>query len=286
MPYYTIPSLTVGASFGRSTTLILPNNWKPGKAYPLLLYLHSYGSTPTDIKGRFLYDSAQNFDDGCIVLAPTAVNNDAGVVYWKYWATGGTDDFDFLSSIIAETKARFSISSVWVIGYSNGGFMGIQLSLQYPTLIDALVTAASAGGTNDSTAVAVKPIARLHLHGTLDGTVNPAGDAAATTLPGSLAGRGGIGSTGYVDTATTVAQAAARNGNVSSLGAPGAAFDLFTTGTPVGTGAESAQEQYTGTPNVSRILATDVNHGINVSAVTATSMGGTRIFSWLRSVAP
>lgn len=287
MTYYTTPSLVLGASFGRSFNAILPNHWRPDRSYPLCLMLHSYGATGADIHTRVLYGVSPQMDDGCIVLAPTATNTDGGAnLYWKYWATGGTDDFDFLSSVVAEARARFSVSSVWGIGYSNGGFMTIQMSLQYPTLYDAMVTIACAGGTNDSTATAVKAIARWHLHGDADTLVLPGGDVAAATLPGSLAGHGGIGSTGYVDTATTVAQAAARNGNVSALGAPGAAFDLWTTGTPTGTGAESAEESYTGTPNVSRVLATAATHGLTVSSVSATSKGGTRIFSWLRSAAP
>lgn len=287
MTYYTIPSLVVGASFSRSTNLILPNAWRQGTAYPLVLMLHSYGQTGTDIRTRFLYDAAGQMDNGAIVLAPNAANTDGGAnIYWKYWATGGTDDFAFLSSIVAEAQARFSISKVWCIGYSNGGFMAIQLSLAYPELIDAMVTVACAGGVNDSTATASKAIAHWHIHGTLDTTVLPAGDILAATLPGSLAGHGGVGSVGYVDTATTVAQFAARNGNVSALGAPGTAFDLVTTGTPTGTGAESAEERYTGTPVVSRVLATDAAHGLTVSSVSATSKAGTRIFSWLRSAAP
>ena len=286
MTYYTTPSLTVGASFGRSVDLILPNAWNPNRSYPLCLMLHSYGATGNDIHTRTLYGEAPQIDDGCIVLAPTTSNNDAGVGYWKYWATGGVDDFDYLSSIVAEARARFSVSSVWGIGYSNGGFMTIQMSLQYPTLYDAMVTIACAGGTNDSTAVAVKAIAHWHCHGDADTTVLPAGDAAAATLPGSLAGHGGIGSAGYVSTATTVAQFAARNGNVSSLGAPGTAFDLWTAGTPAGTGAESAEESYTGTPTVSRVLAAAANHTLTVSSASATSKGGTRIFSWLRGAAP
>lgn len=249
--------------------------------------LHSYGATGADIHTRMLYGAGPQMDDGCIVLAPTASNTDGGSnVYWKYWATGGTDDFDFLSSVVAEARARFNVSSVWGIGYSNGGFMTIQMSLAYPTMYDAIVTIACAGGVNDSTAPAAKAIARWHLHGDADTMVLPVGDPLSATLPGSLAGHGGLGSVGYVDTAKTVAQAADRNGNVSALGAPGTAFDLWTTGTPAGTGAESAEESYTGSPNVSRVIATAAAHGLTVSSVSSTSKAGTRIFSWLRSAAP
>lgn len=283
MSYWTIPSLTVGASFGRSVDVTLPAGWRPDRSYPLVLLLHSYGATGADIKTRTVFAEAHRMDDGAITLAPNAVNTDGGGnIFWKYWATGGTDDFAFLSAIVAEVQARFSVSHVWCLGYSNGGFMAIQLSLAYPDMIDAMVTIACAGGVNDSTAVASKAIAHWHCHGTLDTLVLPAGDPLAATLPGSLAGHGGVGSTGYVDTATTLAQFAARNGNVSALGAPGTAFDLWTTGTPTGTGAESAEERYTGTPILSRVLATGAAHGLTVSSVSATSKGGSRFFSWLR----
>lgn len=287
MPYFSRPSGSFTVS-GRAFTALVPNNWRDDVSYPLIIALHSYGATPADIRGRFVIDRGNNFDDGQIIVAPSAVLLDGANLYWNFWDTSA-GDFDFLTALIAAVKARFLTSWTGMMAYSNGGFLAIQFSIQHPELVHTLVTMAAAGGTNDPTASTGTPIPRLHIHGTIDGTVLPAGDPLAATLPGILAGHGGANwgsgaSTGYVNTATTVSQANARNGGAGTLGAPGTAFDLVTTGTD----PESAFENYSGTTSqtaVSRVLCTAANHGLSFSATTETTppRGINQIMSWMRT---
>lgn len=282
MAYYTPPSLVVGASFGRSTNLIIPNDWRPTRSYPLYMVLHPYGGLPASILTSFGLDRGHNFDDGRIIFAPTGLLDSFSTRHWKYWVTGAGTDFDFLASCIAETKARFNISYVVAWGYSNGGFMSIQLHLQNPGLFHALVTFAAAGGTNDSTSQAAVPTPHLHVIGTTDATVLPAGDANAATLPGDLAGHGGVGSTGYVSDVNTVAAAASRNGLGGSLGAAGAAFDLSTGGTPSGAGAETTAQAYSGTTSQNAVeLWSEAANGHSGVATLSQFRGSYPVDQWV-----
>lgn len=281
--FFSIPSTTVGSAFGRPTTLITPDSFDPSVPLPLLLLLHAFGETTASIQARLGLTSAPFMDDGCLMLVPDAIF-DSGGLYFNYWDLAA-GDFAYLTGIVAEVKSRFAVSHVWGVGYSNGGMMTQQLDCQFPSLYDAMFTFSCAGGTSDPVTPSGHPKARWHWHGTLDATVLPAGDPTAN-FGGVQTGHGGVGSTGYVDTATTLANHAARNGVTGGvLGAPGTAFDFVTSPT----GAETADEVYTGTgvpPNIVRMLGTGAAHGFTVQSINGTNPGGTLIFRRLRSAAP
>jgi len=277
MPYYTLPSTTVGAAFGRSTTLKVPNAFDPRKTYPLLVLLHNYGSTGAGLQTRLGLAGAPQMDDGVIIFAPNATLTDGGAnTYWNYWNTAA-GDFQFINDTVAEIKANWPVSWVAGLGYSNGGFMTIQLAIQYPSLFHAMFTHAAAAGVNDPVTPAAYTIPHFHYHGSIDATVLPAGDATGATLPGSLSGHGGVGSVGYTSTTVTVSQSNARNGGAGSLGAAGAAFDYVT---DVG-GSETTAQAYSGTTSQSAVelwTGTGANHGMTIA-----SQKGGLILSKLRA---
>lgn len=281
--FFSIPSTTVGAGFGRPTTLITPDSFDPTVARPLMVVLHAFGETPASIQARLGLTGAQFFDNGCLMLVPAAVNDSGGNKFWNYWDTAN-GDFAFLPSIIAEVKSRFAVSHVWGVGYSNGGFMTIQLMLQNPTLYDALFTFDSAGGVNDSTAVAPKAISHFHFHVSTDEIINYNGDATGASLPVPFTGHGGVGSSGYVSAINTVTATALRNGVTGSLGAAGTAFDFTTVA-----GNETSEQVYSNTSAnpISLFTASSGVHAIQIQNINAASPGnGTLIFSRLRAAAP
>lgn len=279
---YTTPSATLGASFGRSFNALVPNDWRPDRSYPLLLSLHSYGSTGAATLANFGLNRAHNFDDGTIVLAPDAGTGSGATRAWKYWDTAAVDEFTFLSSVIAEAQARFSISRVHGVGYSNGGFMLSQLAQFFPTLFSSIAIFAAADGTNDSTAPLATPLPILYVYSDLDATVLPAGDPAAATLPGILNGHGGIGSAGYVSKDTMPQNWATRNGLAGSLGAEGTAFDLVTTGTPTGAGAETYPAVWDNSTATSRVeVWREDDPGHSGAATLSAGRGSYPLYQWL-----
>jgi len=278
---YTLPSLTVGASFGRSKNVIPPNDWRPTRSYPLIMALHPYGGQGTSVLTSFGFDRGHNFDDGCIIFAPDGVLDGASR-HWRYWDTSTGLDFDYLTSCVAEIEGRFNISWKGVAGYSNGAFMAQQLVIQYPTLFHTLVMFAGAGGVNDTTSQQSVPTPALYVIGDADATVLPAGDPAAATLPGALAGHGGVGSTGYKSAGDTVTGAALRNGVSGSLGSAGTAFDLSTGGTPSGAGAECTAQIYSNTTNQTAVeLWTEAAAGHSSVATLASFRGSYPVFKWM-----
>ncbi len=279
--YYTPPSTTVGASFSRSSDVRIPNDWRPDRSYPLIIFLHPYGSTGSSFANNLVASRTQNFDDGTIVFVPDGVLDGASR-HWRYWDLSAGTDFDYLAACIAEIRARFNISWVAIVGYSNGGFMALQFAQQHPSLVHALLVMAAAGGTNDPTT----PGLTIPLHliiGDTDATVPPAGDATASALPGALNGHGGVGSPGFVSATATITAQAARNGVTGSLGSAGTAFDLITGGTPSGAGAEATSQIYSGTTSQSALRLTTLagtTHGpiVNWSGFRFSDAAA---FTWL-----
>lgn len=282
MAFFTTPSATLGSAFGRSFSALVPNDWRSDRSYPLLLCLHSYGSTGAGTLANFGLNRANNFDDGYIILAPDAGTGSGATRAWKYWDTAAVDEFAFLSGIITEAQGRFNISRVHGIGYSNGGFMLTQLAQAYLTVFSSIAIFAAADGTNDSVAALATPLPILYVYSDLDGTVLPAGDAAAATLPGILNGHGGVGSAGYVSKDTMPQNWATRNGLGGSLGAEGTAFDLVTTGTPAAGGAETYPADWAGSTSTNRVTVwREDDPGHSGAATLSSGRGSYPLFQWL-----
>lgn len=232
MPYITKPSTTVGASFGRPTTLFVPNSYQSNKKYALIVLLHNYGDTGVGIRGRLDLNGAGSFDDGVIVFAPngriTNVNR-----YFNYWtAPNGdlTSDFEFIPNSVAEIMSLWPIdpTRVYGWGYSNGAFMIHELVRRCPTLFTSTFTLAGCPLHADPITALSVPTPALHAHGDADATVVYGGDPGGNQLPGEL---GGHGHDGAVAAATIRAQ---WNGFAApTFASSGPDFDFVTTGSPI-----------------------------------------------------
>lgn len=280
MPYFTKPTTTITpAGFsGRSCTLRAPNFYKPTRSYPILLVLHQYGANSTDILSRFRLTDAHNFDSGVLVLAPEGqVDGITANQHWNYWTLGSTSDFAWLAALIAEVQAQgwpVDTTKIFVTGYSNGAFMAHQLRIQYPNLFTSGFTINGAAGDQDSSAE-LTPCPWAHVQSTNDSTVRPEGDPLAADLPGSLGGRGGVGSTGYLSDEDTAALHAAQNGLAGSLGANTGNIDFSS---DVANAETTVQETSDETPGTASQLWRIVNgtHTINLHPTE-----GRRIYNWM-----
>jgi poly(3-hydroxybutyrate) depolymerase len=280
MAYYTRPSTTLGSGAGRSTTLLVPNAYDPAKSYPLYVVLHNYDDPGGTILSRLQLEQGHNFDDGAFIICPDGEPDGASNAHFNYWTLGG--DFDYISDLIAEAVSlgwSIDATRIYGVGYSNGGFMIRQLVDNNPSLFTATVTICGGlSGTNDSNDAGIA-VPGIHIHGDSDLTVLPAGDAAAATLPGSLAGHGGVGSTGYVSVANTIAAMKTRNGESGALESAGADINLVSAD---GGGAECVRQKVAGTSAATAIESwtlTTVDHAI--SLVDDTWL--TYIHTWLET---
>ena len=160
---------------GRAYELRVPKD-DDGSPLPLLILAHGYGvngigqdlifpfSKQVDGK-RFLYVEAHGTQDR------------AGRRFWN--ATDAccnfehlaVDDVAFFRALIDDVKAQHAVTSVFVVGHSNGGFMTLRLACEASDVIDA-VTSVSASTWNDFTRCpAGRAIPMLLVHGTLDTTI-------------------------------------------------------------------------------------------------------------------
>ena len=169
-PPASIEALEIGGD--RPAQLQLPAN-RGDEAMPLVLSLHGYGA---DAKGQDQYFAlAERVTDyGFALITPQGTTDDRGNRFWN--ATDGccnfhnsdVDDHAWLSSLVAEARDLVDVSGVYVVGFSNGGFMAYRLACDG---LDGLVAIASLAGSSfgdpDRCADA-RPVSVLQIHGDAD----------------------------------------------------------------------------------------------------------------------
>ncbi len=156
----------------RPAQLQLPAN-RGDEAMPLVLSLHGYGA---DAKGQDQYFAlAERVTDyGFALITPQGTTDDRGNRFWN--ATDGccnfhnsdVDDHAWLSSLVAEARDLVDVSGVYVVGFSNGGFMAYRLACDG---LDGLVAIASLAGSSfgdPERCADASPISVLQVHGDAD----------------------------------------------------------------------------------------------------------------------
>lgn len=233
---------TFGGS--RPVTLVVPEAFDGNKRYPLLVTLHSRGSTGVAGRNTLGCQNAHNYGDGILVLSPDGTLDATSSSFWNAtdaccnFYGSGVDDIGYILSLIEEVIAAWPVdlSRIGVLGYSNGGFLanmvarcsnkaaglkrvtwGCALNGMGPLLGD---THLSNGG---DACTPVVPVHWLQVNGTLDTTVNYAGDPTGTTVTGDVP----VGP--YPGALQSAADWAALNGASGPLSSPTAFMDFCQT---------------------------------------------------------
>lgn len=184
---------TFGSGAGRPVTIQWADSFEfsPSTPRPLFLLLHGRGDTASNMQGTWgLQFLRNNVPGGALVLAPSGAS-DGGTLAWNAsnsccWTGGGApDDVAYLGGLIDEVLAaspswNVDPDQIYVIGHSNGGFMAIRLACEREDLIAAVWDLAGAGPSATDTACTLsEPVTFLHVHGTNDTTIAPAGGTFA-----------------------------------------------------------------------------------------------------------
>lgn len=290
-----MPSTAVG-TLTRPTTLRIPNGWKPTKKYPLLIFLHNYDaqhgndtqdSGGLDVRGRMDMDQCGSFDDGAFSLVPNGLTD--GVADHKIWNASpaccdtnniGTDDKGYIVQCVQNVIAagwNVDLKRVMAIGYSNGAFLANALGCHFPTVFSHVIGVAGAFDTLDGSGCAqTKTVSVLVIHGTNDTTV---------PYPGGI-GNPPVSQRVPVTAVCSADQtvtfwAAVNNASSGSLQAPYGTIDLVTTGTPVGTGAETSQQAWSGTAADGQLEKWPMN-GVD-HTMTFSTGAGQKVWAWAYS---
>ncbi len=173
--------------------------WRPAEALlpaaadepaPIVLLLGGYDYFSRDLDDWIRLSGLVDSYGFALVLADGTVDR-WGSPFWNATDTccdyAGTeiDDVAWLEGLIEELGARPDVDGdrVYVIGHSNGAFMGYRLACEPDSPVDALVSIAGSGWLNPQDCKATHPISLLQVHGTLDDVMPIGGDADA---PGAL----------------------------------------------------------------------------------------------------
>lgn len=166
----------------RPTTLHVPSGYVPGTAAPIVVVLHGYGASGA-VQDLYFGLTAASDARGFLLAAPDGRIDTTGKRYWNatdaccdFGATG-VDDSTYLSSLIEEIKARYTVDPkrVFLVGHSNGGFMSYRMACDHSDQIAAIASLAGAMYSDVSRCQARSPVSVLQIHGTADKTVAYAG---------------------------------------------------------------------------------------------------------------
>lgn len=167
----------------RPVTLKPPTAMVDGQAYPLVLVLHGYGAS--GILQAAVFQST-TWNDRAYVLAPDGLVDSTGKQYWNADPAccdldhTGVDDSSYLAGLIADVRAAWPVSDVYIMGHSNGGFMAYRMACDHAGDISAILSLAGDAASTPSACTPSQPVNVLHLHGTADDTVPFAGAMTST----------------------------------------------------------------------------------------------------------
>lgn len=161
---------TIGGE--RTAQLLLPAD-RSDEPMPLVLSLHGYGGD-SDGQDWYFGLSARITEYGFALIVPQGTTDSRGNAFWN--ATDGCCNFDgsdvddtgWLQELVAEAGEITEISGVYVVGYSNGGFMAYRIACDG---LEGLVAIASLAGSSfgdPERCADASPVSVLQIHGTQD----------------------------------------------------------------------------------------------------------------------
>lgn len=189
--------LTLGGD--RPAAFILPETHLLGPL-PLVVLLHGFGMNAPQIDGYF--GLSQLAEDGLIALIlPDGTQNPDGDRFWNAtpecckFEGQDVDDVGYINGLVAEARQHASFDRLYLVGYSNGGFMSYRMACENMPGLTALVSVAGSSYINPADCPNPTPVSVLQIHGTADVLVpyndDPRGVPGAETLTRRWAERAG-----------------------------------------------------------------------------------------------
>lgn len=129
--------------------ILLPKNYDPKKKYTLLVGLHGYGGS-----NKSFIRLGQNLVNEDIIFvcpqAPYPFESGSGKFSGFSWTVYDYEEqinhdhsselsSDFVMTVISDVKKKHQIKSVFLTGFSQGGFMTLGISLYNPKFFDGAI---------------------------------------------------------------------------------------------------------------------------------------------------
>ena len=249
----------------RPARYVLPADYDPAQAWPLVMLLHGYGANLVAgnsgglVQDTYLGISAQCTALGFIAVVPDGTPDSQDRAFWNAtdaccnFEGAPVDDVAYLIGLLDEAATFFHVDPkrVTLLGHSNGGFMSYRLACEEGERFAALASLAGATWKDDSKCDSTAPVSVLQIHGTNDETIAYEGSPNFQS--------GGA----YPSAEQTVALWVARNGCEPDP-ADGAPLDLDS-GLP---GAETATRAWSGCTDGNDVELWTIEGGKHVPAVS------------------
>jgi polyhydroxybutyrate depolymerase len=172
-PLSSAPAVALGG-----VGITVPASIKPGERRPFVLYLHGLGAS-----GRLLVSSlgvaALAEDRRFVYAAPDGAQDSLKRRFWNAWAAccdmekTGVDHVGALRGLLAQAAAHPQVDpqKLFVVGFSNGGFMAHRLACE----VEGIAGIASMAGAGPMPEEACTPrglVAVLQVHGDADDVIS------------------------------------------------------------------------------------------------------------------
>lgn len=168
------PPTEIGGT--RPAPVFLPSDYTVDREWPLVIMLHGYGVTAS--LQDLVFGLGPRVDSlGFILVKPEGTTDGSGYPFWNAtedccdFAHTGVDDVAYITGLIDESRALYPVSSVALVGHSNGGFMSYRMACEVPERIDRLLVLAGLVYDDESDCVGTAPVSVVHVHGTADDTI-------------------------------------------------------------------------------------------------------------------
>ncbi len=169
------PRPTIGGD--RPAQVYLPEAYDENGSHPLVMVLHGY-STTGELQDGYLAVSALQDNGDYVVLLPEGLVDAEGNQFWNaHPACCGDqpdlDDSSYLAGLIDEAVQTYAVdpARIYVVGHSNGAFMGYRMACDHADKIAGIATLAGSAFLNAEDCPAMGRLSVLHLHGTEDASV-------------------------------------------------------------------------------------------------------------------
>ena len=155
----------------RPATLLLPGDLSA--PIPLVMLLHGYTMSADSID-RFFGISGRVETDRFALIVPDGTENAVGDRFWNAtlqccdFARQQIDDVAYLSVLVVDARNHAEFDRLYLIGYSNGGYMSYRLACEGLTGLTAIVSLAGSSFVDAEQCLYGSPISVLQIHGDAD----------------------------------------------------------------------------------------------------------------------
>ncbi len=162
----------------RPVTVDLPSTYNAAVATALVIGLHGFTDDNLFLDSNFRLKNWAH-SNNMIYIAPNGIFNSVG---WRFWKAtdaccdivgAGPDDGAYIISLLDEASKVVNIDKnrVFIVGHSNGGFMGERIACDYASRIAGVISLGGAGHKDKTKCKPSGPVNILSIRATSDETV-------------------------------------------------------------------------------------------------------------------